>query len=110
MIHKWAKEIKAFADGDEVECCFQDDDGYWSEWTKLEFIAMFGDSKCRFRVKPKLVLAYTEARIEGHGVNCYDTHIDELDFIKRGYHNIQLTFEHGSNKLIKAEVINDNGK
>lgn len=34
MKHKWAKEIKAWADGEEIESRFLNDDRDWGEWDR----------------------------------------------------------------------------
>lgn len=107
--HKWAKEIKAFVDGDDVEYQWQDDDGYWSQWAILESLVMFGDGKCKFRIKPKERMAYLRVAIRNYshgGPNCFETEAENFEFQMRELHNLALVFEERTNKLIRAEVIN----
>lgn len=100
--HPWAKEIKAFVDGDEVECrellCIN--------WRGVGCLDAFNLENYEFRIKPRQIIAYTKAWIKNAGsINCFKTNIDELEFCQYKNHNLKLTFEGGTNKLIKAEVI-----
>jgi long-subunit fatty acid transport protein len=63
--HKWAKEIKAFVDGKDVEYRIEmfyepkDQDAMyydveWTDWSKVyNLLAFDNDSSYQFRVKPK---------------------------------------------------------
>ena len=49
--HKWAKEIKAWADGAEIEGRYKDRNGY-SEWKALN-VTYWEDSQWEYRIKPQ---------------------------------------------------------
>ena len=51
--HKWHKEIKAYADGVEIEGRWKDPIDGWSKWMTIEFISVFGDNDWEFRIKPQ---------------------------------------------------------
>ena len=51
--HKWHKEIKAWADGAEIEGRWHDDTQMWSDWGKVGFISLFGENDWEFRIKPQ---------------------------------------------------------
>lgn len=109
-LHKWHKEISAFTRGEQVQ--FKDD-RYSEDWQDIEtedidyFDFRFFNSKNReFRIKPRIIIAYTKAWIKNSGaINCFKTNIDELEFCQYKNHNLKLSFEGGTNKLINAEVI-----
>jgi hypothetical protein len=46
--HKWAKEIKAWADGAEIECNSEDLNDDWIVVTKPNWFA-----DCEYRIKPQ---------------------------------------------------------
>jgi hypothetical protein len=49
--HKWAKEIKAWADGAEIEIRYDESNGY-SEW-ELEQYPNFNSDLIEVRIKPQ---------------------------------------------------------
>jgi hypothetical protein len=52
--HKWAKEIKAWADGAEIESRFKDKVTGWTEWDCMgEILAFSEDDWWEFRIKPQ---------------------------------------------------------
>jgi len=51
--HKWAKEIKAWADGVEIQGRWRNDDGEWSDWIKVYAISIFQEKGGEFRIKPQ---------------------------------------------------------
>ena len=100
--HPWAREIKAFVDGNEVECRELAN----INWRGVNSLNAFNLENYEFRIKPKQIIAYTQAWIKNTGaINCFETQISELEFCQYKNHNLKLTFEAGTNKLIKAEVI-----
>lgn len=100
--HPWAREIKAYVDGYEVEAKALDA----KDWKGVGCLDAFNIAGYEFRIKPKIITAYTKAWIKNIGsINCFKTNIDELEFIKYKNHNLKLSFEGGTNKLINAEVI-----
>jgi hypothetical protein len=50
--HKWHKEIKAWADGAEIEKRIINIDGDWSEWYQNENLE-WDDNTTEFRIKPQ---------------------------------------------------------
>jgi hypothetical protein len=46
--HKWHKEIKAWADGEEIECKFLDE-----KWDLVGHFPPFDDDDYLFRIKPQ---------------------------------------------------------
>ena len=51
--HKWAKEIKAWADGAEIESRYMgDSDAYRKGW-ELDLEPVWGDEVWEFRIKPQ---------------------------------------------------------
>jgi len=51
--HKWAKEIKAWADGAEIEYHFETGAGSMSGWA-IDHNPDWNDEECSFRIKPQL--------------------------------------------------------
>ena len=51
--HKWHKEIKAWADGAEIEYRCEDGITGWGEWKLHEGIAFLTDSWWEYRIKPQ---------------------------------------------------------
>ena len=49
--HKWHKEIKAWADGAEIEGRYKDRNGF-SEWKALN-VTYWEDSQWEYRIKPQ---------------------------------------------------------
>lgn len=49
--HKWHKEIKAWADGAEIEGRAIHSDGTKAEWVKIE--SPYWDSSAEYRIKPQ---------------------------------------------------------
>ena len=52
--HKWAKEIKAWADGAEIEMRYLDEKEYpeMQEWTVPSFMTWY-DENAEYRIKPQ---------------------------------------------------------
>ena len=50
--HKWAKEIKAWADGAEIEQRLYKSDG-WTKWEVPEYNPTFYTNGAEFRIKPQ---------------------------------------------------------
>lgn len=50
--HKWAKEIKAWADGAEIEYRYYDRDTYADEW-EVEEYPSWNDALFEYRIKPQ---------------------------------------------------------
>ena len=56
--HKWAKEIKAWADGAEIEVRFKEQptfksEGFWTEWEPMTSNYRFSeDDWWEYRIKP----------------------------------------------------------
>ena len=65
MKHKWHKEIKAWADGAEIEY----NQSQFGEWTLMRHgLAMFDDDSFQFRIKtqpkqPKYLYAYYRDKV-----------------------------------------------
>ena len=54
MKHKWHKEIKAWADGAEIEARFKDEMTGWSEWDSMSSTCRFSeDDWWEYRIKPQ---------------------------------------------------------
>ena len=52
--HKWHKEIKAWADGAEIEARFKDEMTGWSEWDSMSSTCRFSeDDWWEYRIKPR---------------------------------------------------------
>ena len=53
--HKWHKEIKAWADGAEIESRFYDKQAAgWTEWNEMESLIKFSeDDWWEYRIKPQ---------------------------------------------------------
>ena len=52
--HKWHKEIKAWADGAEIESRFKDKVTGWNEWDCMgEILAFSEDDWWEYRIKPE---------------------------------------------------------
>lgn len=52
--HKWHKEIKAWADGAEIECRFEDKVTGWGEWEEMNNTCRFSEeSWWEYRIKPQ---------------------------------------------------------
>ena len=52
--HKWHKEIKAWADGAEIEARFKDEMTGWSEWDSMSSTCRFSDDDWwEYRIKPQ---------------------------------------------------------
>jgi hypothetical protein len=93
--HKHAKEIKAWADGAEIEYF----DISWVEWRLTEYPNWGENTKYRIKPQPKPdVVLYTRI------TNCGIAHLSDRKSIDCG-HNLKLTIcgEHGW--LVSAEVI-----
>ena len=52
MKHKWHKEIKAWADGAEIESRVKETDG-WSEWKLFAEFYWYEGERYEFRIKPQ---------------------------------------------------------
>jgi hypothetical protein len=53
MQHKWHKEIKAWADGAEIECiCISDDYDNPTHWKQVIKFLEWDDENMEFRIKP----------------------------------------------------------
>jgi hypothetical protein len=52
--HKWAKEIKAWADGAEIERRHRNTNGMWSEWALLVSQEWYEQEWYEYRIKPQL--------------------------------------------------------
>ena len=50
--HKWAKEIKAWADGAEIEAKFNKWDG-WSDWELQKGGFVWFEKEAEYRIKPQ---------------------------------------------------------
>ncbi len=50
--HKWAKEIKAWADGAEIQARYFDRSAYGDNWEDEEFPS-WGDALLEYRIKPQ---------------------------------------------------------
>jgi len=67
--HKWAKEIKAWADGAEIESRFKDKVTGWSEWDCMrEILAFSEDDWWEYRIKPQPKEPVAWMDINGHVV------------------------------------------
>jgi hypothetical protein len=54
MKHKWHKEIKAWADGAEIECiCISDDYDNPTHWKNVIKFPEWDDENMEFRIKPQ---------------------------------------------------------
>jgi len=54
MQHKWHKEIKAWADGAEIECiCISDDYDNPTHWKNVIKFPEWDDENMEFRIKPQ---------------------------------------------------------
>ena len=54
MQHKWHKEIKAWADGAEIECiCISDDYDNPTHWKQVIKFLEWDDENMEFRIKPQ---------------------------------------------------------
>ena len=52
--HKWHKEIKAWADGAEIEARFKDEMTGWTEWGSMSSTCRFSDDDWwEYRIKPQ---------------------------------------------------------
>jgi len=50
--HKWAKEIKAWADGEEIEARYEKANG-WTDWKLEEGGFIFYQKGAEYRIKPQ---------------------------------------------------------
>jgi hypothetical protein len=69
MKHKWHKEIKAWADGAEIECKYMRIDNKWSEWIVTKKPVWDSYDQVEYRIKlqpkePKYLYVYFNERTE----------------------------------------------
>ena len=99
--HKWHKEIKAWADGAEIEFKelgkqeWNDDDD--PEWCDPSF---------EFRIKPREYTYYTKVKISFKSQGIVNTEFDEMASYHSDGDNLKLTFD-SRGTLIGVEVIGD---
>ena len=95
--HKWAKEIKAWADGAEIESRYMgDSDAYRKGW-ELDIEPVWGDEVWEFRIKPQpkepqYLYVYTAGNSILQGFNSY---LEDLSDTWKYIGKIKLEIEDG---------------
>lgn len=82
--HKWHKEIKAWADGAEIECRYWDSNTYANDWG-IEEYPSWNDSLLEYRIKPEPkpdVIKYLNMIVNNYGttIYIYDTINDKYNW------------------------------
>jgi hypothetical protein len=112
--HKWHKEIKAWADGAEIEYRTYELDevcSTWSEWkhwsnptdVTVNFLTNEG---IEYRIKPREYTYYTKVKISFKSRGIVNTEFDEMASYHSDGDNLKLTFDIRGT-LIGVEVIGD---
>jgi hypothetical protein len=88
--HVHAELIKAWADGAEIECSF--DEGKWEVISKPNWL-----ETCQYRIKPEPKPDYVEY--------FWATFTGVLNSSPKAVHNLKLTFDGETGELKSAEVL-----
>ena len=79
--HKWHKEIKAWADGVEIEFrYFKQDMDIWADWGVIESPVFSIGNECEYRIKPQPVITVEYfQKTSFHGYTCYMAFTPDLE-------------------------------
>jgi hypothetical protein len=105
--HKWHKEIKAWADGAELQYKHT---AYHSDWKDEDSLGGLSPDFIRegyeFRIKPREYTYYTKVKITPKSQGIVNTEFDEMASYHSDGDNLKLTFDNRGT-LIGVEVIGD---
>lgn len=103
--HKWHKEIKAWADGKEIEQRYTYRNFNYDNWEKVKY-PLWQDDKCEYRIKPEP--KPDVVRYLGMQEFCFG----KWEFAEDDFHKIshwpcklKLTFDGETGKLKHAEIL-----
>jgi hypothetical protein len=87
--HKWAKEIKAWADGAEIECREYDTEhGTWKSILNPNWTNIFYE----YRIKPSTIDVYQYLYYSGNRWNITYEYYPNMEEAKKALFGIKVTF------------------